>query len=69
MEKARTKTAPVANRRTNEFAEGGEFFDQLLTLERSPVDPVRAPGSGGERRAEDPNRVDDFQRAYGRIEI
>jgi hypothetical protein len=37
------------------FAEGDEFFDQLLTFKRSPIHPPGSgPTSGEERRADGP---------------
>ena len=41
------KDGPVADRRTNVFAKGDEFFDQLLTFKCSPIHPVRDQDQAG----------------------
>jgi hypothetical protein len=63
------KHGPVADRRTDVFAEGDEFFDQLLTFKRSPIHPVQDQHQARNAVRMDPNRVDDLKRAYGRLEV
>jgi len=63
------KDGPIADRRTNVFAEGDKFFDQLLTFKRSPIHPVQDQHQARNAVRMDPNRVDDLKRAYGRLEV
>jgi hypothetical protein len=49
------KHGPVADRRTDVFAEGDEFFDQLLTFKRSPIHPVQDQHQARNAVRMDPN--------------
>ena len=63
------KNGPVADLRTNMFAKGDGFFDQLLTFKRSPIHPVRNQDQAGNTMRGDSHRVDDLERADGRLEV
>jgi hypothetical protein len=51
------------------FAKGDKFFDQLLTFKRSPVHPVRDQDQAGNIMRGDSHRIDDLERADGRLEV
>ena len=51
------------------FAKSDEFVDQLLTFKRSPVHPVRDQDQAGNTVRGDSHRVDDLERADGRLEV
>ena len=63
------KDGPVADWRTDVFAKSDEFVDQLLTFKRSPVHPVRDQDQAGNTVRGDSHRVDDLERADGRLEV
>src|SRR5580658_4503428 len=63
------KDGPVADRRTDVFAEGDEFFDQLLTFKRSPVHPVRDQDQAGNTVRGDSNRINNLEGAYRRLKV
>jgi hypothetical protein len=63
------KDGPVADRRTNVFAEGDKFFDQLLTFKRSPIHPVRDQDQAGNTVRGDSHRSYDLERADRCLEV
>ena len=63
------KHGPVADRRTNVFAEGDEFFDQLLTFKRSPVHPVRDQDQAGNTVRVDSNCINNLEGTHRRLKV